>query len=79
MRREYNFSRMKGEKNPYAKDLKTQITIRIDTETVSYFKELAESTGMSYQSLINLYLRECVKTGKKPTIKWFQASAKASP
>jgi len=74
MRKEYNFSKMKGEKNPYAQDLKTQITIRIDTETVGYFKGLAESTGMPYQNLINLYLRECVKTKKKPTIKWFQAT-----
>jgi len=76
MRKEYDFSKMKGQKNPYAKDLKTQITIRLDRETVDYFKGLAESTGMPYQNLINLYLRDCVKTRKKPTIR-FEASAKA--
>jgi uncharacterized protein (DUF4415 family) len=48
MRKEYDFNKMKGEKNPYIKDLKTQITIRIDKETVEYFKELAKKTGMSY-------------------------------
>jgi len=79
MRKEYNFSDMKGQKNPYAKDLKTQITIRIDRETVNYFKGLAENTGMPYQSLINLYLRECAKTRKKPTVKWYQTTAKALP
>lgn len=77
MRKEYSFSKMKGQKNPYAKGLKTQITIRLDSDTVVYFKGLAESTGMPYQNLMNLYLRECAKTRKKPTIKWFQTTAKA--
>ena len=76
MRKEYDFKEMKGEKNPYYKDLKTQITIRIDRETVNYFKALAVSTGMTYQNLINLYLRECVETKKKPTIKWLPVQSK---
>ena len=74
MRKEYDFSKMKGQKNPYAKDLKTQITIRLDKETVEYFKGLAEKTGLSYQNLMNLYLRECVETKKQPTVR-FQSSS----
>jgi uncharacterized protein (DUF4415 family) len=74
MKKEYDFSKMKGEKNPYIKDLKTQITIRLDKETVEYFKELAKRTGMSYQNLMNLYLRECVETKKQPTVR-FQSAA----
>lgn len=70
MRREYDFSKMKGQKNPYIKELRTQITIRLDKETVVYFKELANKTGMSYQNLINLYLRDCVDTKKEPIIQW---------
>jgi uncharacterized protein (DUF4415 family) len=70
MRKEYDFSKMKGEKNPYIKDLKTQITIRLDKETVEYFKDLAKKTGMSYQNLMNMYLRECVDMKKQPTIRF---------
>jgi uncharacterized protein (DUF4415 family) len=70
MRKEYDLSKMKGQKNPYIKDLKTQVTIRLDKETVEYFKELAKKTGMSYQNLINLYLRDCAETKKEPTLRW---------
>ena len=70
MRKEYDFSKMKGEKNPYIKDLKTQITIRLDKETIDYFRELANKTGLSYQNLINLYLRECVEMKKEPTVRF---------
>ena len=73
MRKEYDFSRMKGQRNPYIKDLKTQITIRLDKETVEYFKGLAKKTGLSYQNLMNLYLRECVEMKKQPTVR-FQPS-----
>jgi predicted DNA binding CopG/RHH family protein len=68
MRKEYDFS--KGKKNPYAKALKKQITIRIEEPTIDYFKELAEEMGMPYQSLINLYLRECAQSEKKLKIQW---------
>ena len=61
---------MKGQKNPYIKELKTQVTSRLDKETVEYFKGLAKNTGMSYQNLINLYLRDCVETKKVPSIQW---------
>ena len=72
MRKEYDFSQMKGQKNPYVKALKTQVTIRLDKDTVQYFKGLAKNTGMSYQNLINLYLRDCVATKKEPIIQWSQ-------
>jgi len=65
MRAEYDFS--KSKKNPYSNKLKQQITIRLDTDTVSYFKSLSEETGVSYQNLINLYLADCAKNHKKLT------------
>jgi uncharacterized protein (DUF4415 family) len=68
MRDKYDFS--KGKRNPYAKRLKKQITIRLDEETLDYFKGLAEDTEIPYQTLINLYLRECAKTKKRPGLKW---------
>jgi uncharacterized protein (DUF4415 family) len=61
---------MKGRKNPYAKQLKKQITIRIGVDILEYFKELAEETGIPYQNLINLYLRNCVVSKKRPSLKW---------
>jgi uncharacterized protein (DUF4415 family) len=70
MRKEYDFSKMKGEKNPYIKGLKIQITIRLDKEAVEYFKELAKKTGMSYQNLMNLSLREYVEMKKQSTVRF---------
>ncbi len=61
---------MKSRKNPYAKLLKKQITIRLDDGTLEYFKELARETGFSYQMLINLYLKDCAVNHKKPKIEW---------
>ncbi len=68
MRKEYDFS--KSKKNPYAKLLKRQITIRIEDETIDYFKKLAAELGIPYQNLINLFLRECAQSQKKPVVKW---------
>lgn len=68
MRDRYDFS--KGKRNPYAKRLKKQITIRLDEQTLDYFKELAEETEIPYQTLINLYLGECARTRKRPGLKW---------
>ena len=68
MRKKYDFS--KSIKNPYSRALKTQITIRIEAETISYFKQLAEDTGIPYQTLINLYLRDCAEENRKLTFKW---------
>jgi predicted DNA binding CopG/RHH family protein len=59
MRKHYDFDKMKGEKNPYIKQLKKPITIRLDKSTVAYFKAMASELGMPYQNLINLYLRDC--------------------
>lgn len=70
MRAHYDFSKMKGRKNPYAKALKTPITIRLDRDVVSYFKSLTGQTGMPYQNLINLYLRDCVANHRKPKMVW---------
>ena len=70
MRKEYVFSKMKGRKNTYAKKLKKQVTIRMGVDIIEYFKELASETGIPYQNLINLYLRECVQSHRKPSIKW---------
>ena len=68
MKKEYDFS--KGTKNPYAKLLKKQITINISEEVLDYFKELSEQTSIPYQTLINFYLLDCVKSKKKIDISW---------
>lgn len=68
MREEYDFS--KSVKNPYAKQLKKQITIRIENETIDYFKNLANETDIPYQKLINMYLANCAKENIKPSINW---------
>jgi uncharacterized protein (DUF4415 family) len=68
MRKEYDFS--KSKKNPYVKRLKQQVTMRLDKDTVDYFKAIAREKGMPYQTLINLYLADCVKSGRKPSIQW---------
>ena len=70
MRTHYDFSKMKGVKNPYISRLKQPITIRLDKATVFYFKELASEVGMPYQNLINLYLRDCAAHHKKLALKW---------
>ncbi len=70
MRQHYNFETMEGERNPYLKQLKQPITIRLDKATISYFKTLAEELGMPYQNLINLYLRDCALNAKKLNLKW---------
>ena len=74
MREHYDFS--KAQRNPYARRLKQQVTIRLDHGTVRYFKRLAEETGIAYQTLINLYLRECVSTGKRLSNTWAAAPVK---
>jgi predicted DNA binding CopG/RHH family protein len=61
---------MKGERNPYVSRLKQPITIRLDKNTVTYFKTLATELGMPYQNLINLYLRDCALQHKKLALKW---------
>ena len=68
MRSEYDFS--KSRKNPYAKQLKRQVTIRLDTASVDYFKKMGAELGMPYQNLINLYLRDCAVRKRRPAIDW---------
>ena len=70
MKKEYDFSKMKSRKNPYASKLKRQVTIRMGDDVISYFKGMAEETGIPYQSLINLYLRDCVAHERKPDLNW---------
>ena len=70
MKREYDFSKMKARKNPYAAKLKKPVTIRLGEDVIVYFKEMAEASGMPYQSLINLYLRDCVQRRRKVDVQW---------
>jgi len=70
MRKEYDLDKMKGRRNPYAKHLKKQVTIRIGVDVIDYFKNLAEETGVPYQNLINLYLRDCVHSNRKLSVNW---------
>jgi predicted DNA binding CopG/RHH family protein len=68
MRKHYDFSG--GVKNPYAKMFKRQITIRLESKVIEYFKEMSRESGMPYQNLINMYLKDCVDAEKKPKLKW---------
>ncbi|HAU58429.1 MAG: BrnA antitoxin family protein [Betaproteobacteria bacterium] len=68
MRKEYDFSAAR--KNPYAAQLKKQITIRLDEESITYFKTISEDVGIPYQSLINLYLRDCAASHRKLNLNW---------
>ena len=68
MRNEYDFS--KAKKNPYLKKLKKQITIKIDIDTVDYFKKQSELSGIPYQTLINLYLTDCASEEKQLRLSW---------
>ena len=70
MREHYDFSKMKGKKNPYIKYLKQPVTMRLDIDSVDYFKSLAEQSGIPYQTLINLYLRDCAIAERKLDLKW---------
>ena len=68
MREEFDFS--KSKKNPYASQLKKPITIRLDEDSISYFKSVSEEVGIPYQSLINLYLRDCAVSHRKLNLNW---------
>jgi len=76
MRDHYDFSKMKGKKNPYAKKLKQPVTMRLDKDTVAYFKSLSEQLGIPYQSLINLYLRDCALNERTLDMKWITGGKK---
>ncbi len=68
MKNEYDFS--ESVKNPYAKHLKKQVTLRLGVDVINYFKNLADETGVPYQSLINLYLQDCAHSKKRLKLKW---------
>lgn len=68
MRKEYDFSQAKP--NPYAKQLKRSVTIRLDARTIEYFQGLSAELEVPYQTLINLYLRDCAETGRRPAMRW---------
>ncbi len=68
MKEEYDFSQ--GKKNPYVKQLKRQVTIKLSEEAIAYFREQSKETGIPYQTLINLYLTECARNGKRLTLSW---------
>lgn len=75
MRKEYDFS--KARPNLYAKRMKRPVTIRLDEPTIAYFKELADETEVPYQTLINLYLRDCAASGRKLAMQWRPSRSRA--
>jgi len=76
MRKSYDFS--KGKRNPYARRLKRQVTIRLDETTIEYFRSLAAENAIPYQTLINLYLRECAGSRRELRLEWRRAPAKGA-
>ena len=70
MKTEYDLSKMKSRKNPYATKLKKSVTMRLGEDVIGYFKLMADEKGVPYQSLINLYLRDCVTNHRKIDISW---------
>ena len=70
MKAEYDLSKMKSRKNPYASKLKKSVTMRLSEDVVNYFKNMANDAGVPYQSLINLYLRDCVMQHRQVKIDW---------
>lgn len=70
MREEYDIKALNPRKNPYMKALKKQVTINLDESVIEYFKKQSESIGIPYQTLINLYLRDCVLNDRHPKISW---------
>ena len=70
MKAEYDLSKMKSRKNPYAAKLKKSVTMRLSEDVIGYFKKMADETGVPYQNLINLYLRDCVSQHRRIDISW---------
>lgn len=74
MKAEYDLSKIKSRRNPYASKLKKSVTMRLSEDVVQYFKAMAAESGVPYQSLINLYLRDCLAHNRKVDIKWPSAA-----
>ena len=70
MKKEYDLSKMKSRKNPYARVLKKQLTIRVRPDVIDYFKSMSDESGVPYQTLINLYLQDCVAEHRKLNLTW---------
>ncbi|PKM02221.1 MAG: antitoxin [Gammaproteobacteria bacterium HGW-Gammaproteobacteria-6] len=70
MKAEYDLSKMKSRKNPYAAKLKKPVSMRLSEDVLAYFKDMANDAGVPYQSLINLYLRDCVMKHRTVQIAW---------
>ena len=70
MKAEYDLSKMKSRRNPYASKLKKPVTMRLSEDVVEYFKRMAGEAGVPYQSLINLYLRDCLAQNRRVEIRW---------
>ncbi|MDA3925903.1 MAG: BrnA antitoxin family protein [Kiritimatiellae bacterium] len=70
MKKEYDLSTMQSRRNPYAKALKKQLTIRVRPDVIDYFKNMSEESGVPYQTLINLYLQDCVTEHRKLDLTW---------
>ena len=70
MREEYDIKSLNPRKNPYARQLKKQVTIKIDISTIDYFKNLSEENGIPYQTLINMYLSDCARNKRKLQMNW---------
>jgi predicted DNA binding CopG/RHH family protein len=70
MKAEYDLSKLRVRKNPYASKLKKSVTMRLSGDVIEYFKALAEQTGMPYQNLMNLYLRDCMLRERKLRMRW---------
>lgn len=70
MKKEYDLSKMKSKKNPFAVKLKKQVTIRMSDDIITYFKTMADQNGIPYQSLINLYLKDCVANQRTIDLSW---------
>ena len=70
MKAQYDFSKMRSRKNPYAAKLKKPVTMRLSEDVIEYFKGMAQEAGVPYQSLINLYLRDCLAHKRQLQIQW---------
>ena len=74
MKAEYDLSKMRSRENPYASELKKPVTMRLSEDVIAYFKDMADKEGIPYQSLINLYLRDCVAQHRKLDVSWTSSS-----
>lgn len=75
MKKEYDLSKMKSRRNPYSAKLKRQVTIRMGDDVIEYFKGMSEETGIAYQTLINLYLKDCVAQKRELDLTWHSRGA----